>query len=241
MGNFINVVGKWGKKVVLGLAGAGLAICLASGTASAQSKFDAFGGYSYGTNSFTFNCDISFCDPGLHGYGGSFGYNFTPHVALEAAFTGHLGTPTTDSRPASATVNGFADTADQHLYTYTFGPRLSVPTGNFNLFTHFLVGAGHLSENATETCFQSNGDGECFSTEKGTFKGSGFMMKTGGGVDWNHGGWGLRLLEVDYVHSQFPVTESFTGDSEGPQTFQATGNMFELVTGITFHFGGSVK
>ncbi len=62
MFNFANVVGKWGKQVMLGVVGVGLAVGLSGSAAQAQSKMDVFGGYSYGTNSFTFTCDIE-CDP----------------------------------------------------------------------------------------------------------------------------------------------------------------------------------
>ena len=38
--------------------------------------------------------------------------------------------------------------------------------------------------------------------------GNGFALKTGGGVDWNHGRWGIRILEVDYVHTSTRVSET---------------------------------
>jgi hypothetical protein len=238
MANFANVVGKWGKQVILGVVGVGLAVCMTSGTTQAQSKFNVFGGYSYGTNNIEYGCE---CDPGLHGYAGSFTYNLAPHIGLEGAFTGHNGTNTIYNEPVSANNYQDTQTAKQGLYTYTFGPRFSLPEGNFSLFSHFLVGGTHLSETLTYICTPPTGSEDTCTGDTNNVYGSGFAFKTGAGVDWNHGGWGIRILEVDYIHSDLyaKATETQSSTTYTPTSFDISGNSFELATGVTFNFGGS--
>jgi hypothetical protein len=209
--------------------------------AHAQSKTQVFGGYSYGTNNLQYGCE---CDPGLHGYGASFVYNFSSHVGLEGTFTGHNGTDTLEYYAPSSTQYGESDSAKQAIYTFTGGPRLSLPVGNFNLFTHFLVGGSHISETYSQTCTVPTGsDNDNCSLNVDKIYGTGFTFKTGGGLDWNHGAWGLRILEVDYLHSDLPVKDNPTSGGTGynPETYDISGNSFEMLAGITFNFGGSTK
>jgi len=232
------------KQVLLGLLVLGLIMCLASAPAYAQEgKYSIFAGYAYGTNSIGCGSSSGFCfsDPGLHGYTAAFTYNFNKHIGLEANFSGHNGTPTIDSEAATSSNNGYTDTLATDLYTYTFGPKVSMPVGNFSIFTHFLVGGVHVHEVAAERCIQSSGSDvtTCPTTPTflGSARGNGFAFKTGGGVDWNHGRWDVRILEVDYIRNEVFAT-TIGCSSCTPYSVNAGGNNFELSTGISFHFGG---
>ncbi len=173
----------------------------------------------------------------LHGYTLSGVYAFNSHIGIEANFDGHNGSPTVFSSPVTATSNGEVETEGQDFYTYTFGPKLTLPVGNFALFTHFLVGGAHGHESFTVKCLQSAGsESSCFTTSTSGAHGNGFAFKTGGGVDWNHGRLGVRILEVDYLHASTFVTELCGGCTQS-DSFGITANNFELATGVTFNFG----
>jgi hypothetical protein len=103
------------------------------------------------------------------GYDASFTYTFTSHVGMEAPFTGHNGSFTQDSEVATSENEGFRDPGKQGLYVYTFGPRLSLPTGNFSLFSHFLVGATHVTENFSDTSTPPTGGADALSRIKASF------------------------------------------------------------------------
>ncbi len=213
----------------------GLVICITSAPAHAQDgKFSLFAGYSYGTNDA-----YRLIDPALHGYSAGVAYNFNKHIGLEANFSGHNGSPLIDSEPATSTENGYNDFTDQDEYIYTFGPKLSLPVEHFTLFTHFLVGGVHEHVGFTDKCVQSSGsDSTCSTTPSSdSSRGNGFAFKTGGGVDWNHGFWGIRILEVDYIHGDLLLHETCTGCT--PYNFSSTFNNFELATGVTFNFGSA--
>ena len=215
----------------------GLVICITSAPAHAQDgKISLFAGYSFGTNTYYSG------DPGLHGYTAQAVYNLNKHIGLEANFSGHNGTSPIYSA-AYAGSDTYASVARQDLYTYTFGPKLFLPMGHFSLFTHFLVGAAHVHDGETDTCTAATG-GSCSSgyPEQYSTHGNGFAFKTGGGVDWNHGFWGVRILEVDYVRSEIYGTETYNcPDCEGVSTYKFDSgiNNFELATGVTFNFGGA--
>lgn len=229
------------KKHVLGMVLLGFSICLTGISAHAQSAgtISLFGGYSYMSNSWGNGC-IASCLGGattqLHGYTASAVYFFNNHIGLEANFDGHNGSPSIDNEQPTSTANGFTDNETQDLYTFTFGPKLALPVGNFSLFTHFLVGAAHGHEGFTDKCLQSASGSTCGSPFSSSAHGTGFAFKTGGGVDWNHGRWGIRILEVDYVHPSIYVTETCNTCTQS-ESFGISGNNFELSTGVTFNFG----
>jgi hypothetical protein len=229
------------KKHVLGVFLFGLIVCLTGVSAHAQStgKISLFGGYSYMTNSWGNGCEaacLGGITTGLHGYTLSGVYAFNSHLGIEANFAGHNGSPTIFSEPVTTTSNGEVETENQDFYTYTFGPKLTLPVGNFDLFTHFLVGGAHGHETFIDKCLQSTGsESTCFTTDTSDAHGNGFAFKTGGGVDWSHGRLGVRILEVDYIHAATFVTKICGGCTQS-DSFGITANNFELATGVTFNF-----
>lgn len=229
------------KKNILVLSLLGFILCLSGIAAQAQDtgKISVFGGYSFLSNSWGNGC-IGACFGGgtteLHGYAASADYSFNNHIGMEANFSGHNGSPVFQSGTAAGSNNGYIYREPQDLYTLTFGPKVSLPVGNFTLFTHFLVGVAHGHEGFNYTCIQAP-SGTCGSSSSTSASGTGFAYRTGAGVDWNHGHWGIRILEVDYVHPSIYVTESCsTCTTLG--SFDISGNNFELSTGVTFNFGG---
>lgn len=219
----------------------GVMLWLGSVTAHAQdAKYDVFAGYSYGTNDL--GCNLSFrCERvGLNGYSAAFTYHFNKNIGLEANFSGHNGTTTTFSIPPTPATNGENDIMSQNIYNYTFGPHLILPIEDFTLFSHFLVGVTHINEQFQNACIQATPSSFCDNNNNpyALAKGNGLAFKTGGGLDWNHGKWGVRVLEVDYIHNTIPVTESCIYNvCAAPQELNISGNSFELSTGLIFHFG----
>lgn len=203
-----------------------------------DSKMDVFGGYSFATGNCFNACDID--DPGFHGYALAYAYNLNRHIALEANFSGHNGTETTYSYAPTTDSTGYQYQSNVNIYTYTFGPRFSIPVGSFTLFSHILVGAAHLNSTETDTCLPATGSDEegCGNPSKYhyVYNGSGFATKIGGGVNWNHKRWGIRILEADFVHGEVSTKERYDGGNS--YQYVSSGSGFELATGVTFNFGG---
>lgn len=226
------------KNTLFGLLALGLVICLTGSTANAQDyKMSAFAGYSFGTSN---NGCVDGCfDPSLHGYAASFTYNLNRHIGIEANFSGRNGDTTLYMQAATSTSNGENFFQRQDIYFYTFGPRLTMPVGKFSIYTHFLVGAAHYHTGTTDVCIPATGESEgCFSTSAAHATATAFAVKVGGGVDWNHGRWGVQLLEVNYIRSEMQINET---DCTGctPFNFPGGSNNVELTTGVKFNFGGT--
>lgn len=218
----------------------GVTVCAASPASAQTRRFNVFGGYSYGTSNFSDGLFFygPFGSQALSGYSAAFAVNFNNHIGMEANFSGHNGTSTILNEPVTATIDGDRITSNQNVYTYAFGPKLFETVGHFTLFTHFLVGGVHLNQTYTETCTPYSG-GSCSTTRTViTQKGTGLSFMTGGGVDWNHGRWGIRILEVDYVHGQ--MVSAFSSPTLSLSSLSTSASNFQLATGLTFNFGKSL-
>jgi hypothetical protein len=93
----------------------------------------------------------------------------------------------------------------------------------------------HSHQESTDICIPATTPGStCSGTPDTTvLKGSGMAFKTGAGLDWNHGRWGIRILEVDYVHGSTSATCSLGCTPVIGLNLGA--NNFELATGLTFN------
>ena len=221
------------KKAMLGGVVLGILVCLGGTAVQAQDMpvISLFGGYSYesvNANLTGVSCILSTCSTGIHGYNFAATWNLTTHLGLEANLAGHNGStvPFSEVTPTPGSID-----QDTDLYTYTFGPKVTQSLGNFDIYTHFLVGVTHGHASITEVgdfC-----DGPCVTTAG---RGTGFAFQTGGGLDWYHGHWGIRILEVDYVHGNIDATVN-TNTSTTVETFPATMNNVRLATGILFRWG----
>jgi hypothetical protein len=121
--------------------------------ASAQSA-NIFFGYSYAHAGLVQNNGTN-----LNGWNGSLEGKFLPWVGLVADLGGYYG---------SQTVPGTGVKASGNVYTFMFGPQVSVSVGKLTPFAHVLVGAGHTSASVTG---YSNSD-------------TSFATALGGGVDY---------------------------------------------------------
>jgi hypothetical protein len=199
-------------------------------------KYGAFLGYSYGTNNLGCNSGFGCEWSGINGYSASVSYDFNRHIGLEGTFSLHDGTSTTLYSPATSTSSGQNNGWTQVILTYAVGPKLTLPVGNFSLFTHFLVGATHIHENFFDSCIVQSSL-PCNSLESNV-SGLGAAFKTGAGLDWHHGRWGVRILEVDYTHSVVSASEICIANAcSSPERFKVGGSNVDLSTGVTFHFG----
>jgi hypothetical protein len=238
------------KQSILGVFGLGLVMLIGSAPAHAQDagKVTLFGGYSYLTRGnstcIALECEdeVLFGSAGLHGYDASVVYHESKHIGFEANFSGHNGSPDVFSEPATAEDSGEALREHADFYTYTFGPNVSTNLGHFTVFSHFLVGAAHIHQGFSAVCSPATSEPDSCDetdTENVNMHGNGFAFKAGGGVDWNHGRWGLRVLELDYVRISSKVTETENEDGSnvfGPATLNTSSNNMSLSAGVTFSF-----
>lgn len=97
--------------------------------ASAQSA-NIFFGYSYANAPLLPQNGV-----GLNGWNGSLEGKFLPWVGLVADLGGYYG---------SQRVPG-GGTTDGHIYTFLFGPQVSVSVGKFTPFAHAMFGAGRTA------------------------------------------------------------------------------------------------
>ncbi|HUA16401.1 MAG TPA: outer membrane beta-barrel protein [Verrucomicrobiae bacterium] len=108
---------------------------------------NVFFGYSFeNTSSSALNLDLS--RPNLQGWQATLEGKVFPAFGIVADFTGNYGSqnytiyPPGGPGPLTVNVTG-------HQYDVMFGPRFSVPIGNFRPFAEFEGGVGHISTNAS--------------------------------------------------------------------------------------------
>lgn len=104
-------------------------LLLFSTLASAQSA-NVFFGYSYLHSPL-----VTTNSTNLNGWNGSLEGKFLPWVGLVADIGGYYGSQT---HPGVGKVDG-------NVYTFLFGPQVSVSVGKLTPFAHALFGAGHTS------------------------------------------------------------------------------------------------
>ena len=112
---------------------------------------NVFIGYSY------FNADLASGNrTSLNGWNGSVEGKVLRFIGLVADFSGHYGSPGIESSgictappgslPGACLTIGSVSASE---HNFLFGPRVSVTVGKLRPFAHVLIGAAHLSENAT--------------------------------------------------------------------------------------------
>ena len=184
------------RKVVLLTALLGLFSLLA--VAQETPKAEVFGGYQ-----FT-HIGSSGASENLNGWNASVTGNFNKHLGVAGDFSGSY-----------KTISGVSG----RLYTYTFGPVVSLNHGGtFNPFVHALFGGAHLSGSAS---FQGVSAGA--ST-------NGFTMMMGGGVDAKIAPRiAVRLFQADWVYYHFGDLQAAAGTSNFSKNVRVS-------TGIVFRF-----
>jgi opacity protein-like surface antigen len=128
---------------------------------------NVFVGYSYMSADL-----VSGARTNLNGWNGSVEGKVLPFIGVVADFSGHYGSASLAVNPACTAVIGgscSALSASTNIHSFLFGPRVSASVGKVRPFAHILVGASHMSENAS------------------LFSGSdtSFAYALGGGVDYH--------------------------------------------------------
>jgi opacity protein-like surface antigen len=88
----------------------------------------------------------------LNGWNGSVEGKVLPFVGLVADFSGHYGSvPLAVNPTCTAVIGGTCSTlsASTNIYSFLFGPRVSVSVGKIRPFAHALIGAAHMSESSS--------------------------------------------------------------------------------------------
>jgi Outer membrane protein beta-barrel domain len=136
---------------------------LTTAAAAQGPKGNVFFGYSYQRTDLASNNGVN-----LNGWEGSLEGKVLPWVGIVADVSGHYGSD-----------------ADASVYTFLFGPRVSVSVGKLTPFAHAMFGAGHESLNAVSASDTS------------------FATALGGGVDYKlipAVGW---RFQGDFVQTRF--------------------------------------
>ncbi|HTS34835.1 MAG TPA: outer membrane beta-barrel protein [Candidatus Solibacter sp.] len=175
--------------LALGLA---VGLTLADGTALAQEdapkRVEVFGGYQFlHAGNFDGAGDGS---ANTSGWNAAATFNFTRHLGFTADFGGGYQTRRIQEQQSSLNA-----TATIQIYTYGFGPTVSVtPGGKFKVFTHALFGYGSVRPNG---CILFSGSPD----ECGSGHMTGMAMMLGGGVDVPvKRSVAFRVAQVDWVY-----------------------------------------
>ncbi len=110
---------------------------------------------------------------------------------------------------------------DAQVYTYLFGPVLSVRRGRFTAFVHGLVGGARINEDVSTPFFPNTAF-----FARGKFHQNAFAADGGAGLDWNvRRHVAIRLFQGDYLYTQF---NDFHNDRQ---------NNIRASAGLVFRFG----
>ena len=125
-----------------------LAIFTFTTLATAQiPKGNVFFGYSY------LRTDVpSGTHNNLNGWNGSLEGKFLPWIGIVADLSGHYGSA---EFPGTCPAGPCSLTGDAKMYSFVFGPRVSVSVGKITPFAHALFGASHISGVSSDTSFAS--------------------------------------------------------------------------------------
>lgn len=136
---------------------------LAGGAYAQLPGGNVYFGYSYMSADLVSNNRDS-----LNGWNGSVEGKVLPFIGVVADFSGEYGTaPVGSACPVLGPCPPLS--ASTHIQNFLFGPRVSVSVAKFRPFAEALIGAGHISENASPF---SNSD-------------TSFSYALGGGLDYH--------------------------------------------------------
>jgi opacity protein-like surface antigen len=143
---------------------------------------NVFFGYTY------YNTDLSLNRGNLNGFQATLEGKLVPVLGIVADITGHYGSLPFAVCPVVPLGTGggecTTENANAHQYEVMFGPRVSIPVGQFRPFAEFEVGVGHVN---------TNGFGSDTS----------YATAFGGGLDYKVFGPLALRVEGDYVRTHF--------------------------------------
>lgn len=149
-------------KRFLMVMGAVLALAVSAVAQEKAPRVDVAVGYSYVRDTTN--------EGDFHGGSGSIAYNFSRRWGLVADFGGYK---LAGDQPGDLTV-----------YTYLFGPRLSLRAKHLTLFGQVLLGGARASSGSTSQ--------------------NSFALSAGPGLDWNIGNrFAIRLFQAEYLMTRF--------------------------------------
>ena len=142
-----------------------------------------FVGYSFENTNWS-GINSGLARPNLNGWEASLEGKLFPHLGIVTDFSSHYGSESflseSVSGPVRVNVTG-------HEWEILFGPRLSIPIGNFTPFAEGMIGFAHIHNGGD---FPSSAN-------------SSIATALGGGLDYRL----IRILavrlEVDYVGTRF--------------------------------------
>jgi opacity protein-like surface antigen len=176
---------------------------------------EIFGGYSLLRNSGN----------NLNGWNAQGTMNVMPHLGITADVSGNYQTV-----GSLSPMSGTFFSANQRLYNFLVGPRLSTAFDRFSVFGHTLFGVAHSSLGAGVTLPIIGG------VSRRLTSANSFAMALGGGVDIEISRHlAIRAGQLDYLYTRFNPTDAistgfFSNSLSGHQ------NSFRYSTGIVFRF-----
>lgn len=176
-------------------------------------KAEIYGGYSFLRNHGN----------DFNGWEGQVNFNFDRYFGATADFTGSY------RSAASIGVSGLSVSANQRIFSYLFGPRVTARFGKNAIFGHALFGTAHSTLGAGVSLPVLGG----FST--GVNSANAFAMAFGGGADLgvsNH--LAIRPVQIDYLYTHFNSLDALTTGLSSTTTNHQ--NSFRYSGGIVFRF-----
>ena len=195
-------------------------------TASAQTV-EVYGDYSY----IQFNPTVSGIQSrAFNGGGGGVEVRFGKIFGIKGDFQGYGSTNWTLTNPGPVvtphgTIPAGTFTSDGNMFTWMFGPTVTVPVKKVSVFGELLFGGSNTNGYGNLETAINNGGGrvEVSGTQHP------FTMAFGGGFDvWVNKHVGLRLGELDYLLTRYT----------NPLTSTNNQNNFRYLGGVVFRFGG---
>jgi hypothetical protein len=191
-------------------------------------KAELFGNYSY----MQFNPTITGLNSrALNGGGGGGQFNLTPFLGVKGEFQGYMSTETTVNvtapipSPGGGIIPIGTYTSNSTMFTYLFGPVVSLPGKRIKPFGEVLFGGMNTNLYAQLNNAVIAGGGQI----NGNATQHPFAMAVGGGLDVNvNKHVALRLAEMDWILSRFT----------NPWTNTNNQNSFRYQAGIVFKVGG---
>ena len=201
-----------------------LALSLISGLcvyAGDGPQADVFLGYSFLRANQAQNIPAFTANGGV----GTFGWNFTQHIGLEAELGGYH----------NGNVNNHQ--FDTTTFSYLFGPRFSLGRSRvIDPYVHALFGG--MNAHTSICCVApTTGTGQTSGGNRVAKDQNNFAMAFGGGLDIKLGkSLVLRPIQLDYFMTRFqaPDLNNLTGPSENRNQHD-----LRFAAGVAFNFGGA--
>src|ERR1700730_11706346 len=161
----------------------------------------------------------------LNGGGGGVVYNFTHMIGIKADFQGYASqTKTIIIPPGNPFLPaGGAASVSGNLFTYMFGPVVTINRGKFRPFAEGLVGAAHSNvyKNAFNALTFTGVGGAPSNNAFAAAAGVGFDIAVNRRVS-------IRPFEMDYLYTNFTDTLKLTANQ----------NSWRYLGGVVLTFGG---